>query len=80
MGSRVFAAVAAFLLVLIVGVGAVYAYDSSKKHVIAEGVKIAGVDVGGMSESEAKRAVASSYVKQLKRPIVVNGSVARRTR
>ncbi len=66
-----FAVVAAFLVVLVVGVGAVYAYDSSKKHVIAQGVKIGGVDVGGMSDSEAKRALASAYLDKLKRPIVV---------
>ena len=42
--------------------GGVYAYDSSKKHVIAKGVKIGGVDVGGMSDSEAKRAWPPPYL------------------
>src|SRR5689334_6243528 len=71
MRTRTFAVVATFLLVLIVGVGAVYAYDSAKKHVIAKGVRIAGVNVGGMSDSEARRAVATEYASRLKRPIVV---------
>jgi lipoprotein-anchoring transpeptidase ErfK/SrfK len=34
-------------------------------------VRIAGVDVGGMSESEARQAVATEYASRLKRPIVV---------
>jgi lipoprotein-anchoring transpeptidase ErfK/SrfK len=44
-------AVAAGLLLALVGVG--YAYDSAQKDKIADGVTVGGVDVGGMDETEA---------------------------
>ncbi len=48
-------AVVAVLLLALVGVG--YAYDSSQKDKIADGVTIGGVDVGGMDEAEALQEV-----------------------
>ena len=42
-----------------------YAYDSSQKDKIAEGVTIGGVDVGGMDAEEAKRAVRAQLLAPL---------------
>src|ERR687896_482646 len=56
MRHRWFILVAVLLLVLIGGAVAAFAYDSSREDLIAEGVTVAGVDVGGMSTDEALQA------------------------
>src|SRR5215210_2309418 len=65
MRHRWFILVAVLLLVLIGGAVAAFAYDSSRDDLIAKGVTIAGVDVGGMTTAEAQRAVE----RQLKEPL-----------
>src|ERR687897_3675173 len=53
MRHRWFILVAVLLLIMIGGAVAAFAYDSSRDDLIAEGVTIAGVDVGGMKTDEA---------------------------
>ncbi len=71
MGTKtsIAALVAALLLVLVVG-GA-YAYDSSKKDQIADGVTIAGVDVGGLNEAEAATKVRRKLLTPLRHSLKV---------
>jgi len=70
MGTKTsIAAIAVFLLVLIVG-GA-YAYDSTQKDEIADGVTIGGVDVGGLGESEAAEKVQRKLLAPLKHSLRV---------
>ena len=71
MRHRWFILVAVLLLVLIGGAVAAFAYDSSRDDVIAEGVTIAGVDVGGMKTEEARTLVRHELQKPLERPIAV---------
>src|SRR5215210_1896281 len=71
MRHRWFILVAVLLLVLIGGAVAAFAYDSSRDDVIAEGVTIAGVDVGGMKSAEARNIVRRELQKPLERPIAV---------
>src|SRR3990170_2378442 len=71
MRHRWFILVAVLLLVLIGGSVAAFAYDSSRDDLIAEGVTIAGVDVGGMTSGEARRLVRRELQKPLERPIAV---------
>jgi lipoprotein-anchoring transpeptidase ErfK/SrfK len=66
-----FILVAVLLLVLIGGAVAAFAYDSSREDVIAEGVTIAGVDVGGMKTEEARSLVRRELQKPLERPVGV---------
>ena len=61
----------AFILVLVGGAFAAYAYDNSKKDEIAEGVTVGGVDIGGLSEAKANALLRQQLVKPLKRPLVV---------
>ena len=72
MGTKtsIAALIAAVLLVLVVG-GA-YAYDSSQKDKIAEGVTIGGVDVSGLDEAEAKAKVNRKLVAPLKTSLGVS--------
>jgi len=71
MRHRWFIFVAVLLLALIGGSVAAFAYDSSRDDVIANGVRIAGVDVGGMTTSEARRVVRRELQEPLEQPISV---------
>lgn len=72
MGTKtsIAALIAALLLVLVVG-GA-YAYDSSQKDQIADGVTIGGVDVSGLDEDEARAKVQRKLVAPLKTSLGVS--------
>jgi lipoprotein-anchoring transpeptidase ErfK/SrfK len=71
MRHRSFIFLTALLLVLIGGAVAAYAYDSSRDDLIAEGVTVAGVDVGGLRVDEASRLVAKRLKEPLEQPIAV---------
>jgi lipoprotein-anchoring transpeptidase ErfK/SrfK len=71
MRQKSFIFVAALLLALVGGAVAAYAYDSSRDDVIAKGVSIAGVDVGGMKVSDARAIVAQELRAPLEKPISV---------
>lgn len=72
MGRKTQIAIAIGVLVLASGAIAAYAYDSSQNGKIADGVTIAGVDVGGMESPEAKRAVRRKLLAPLRHSITVN--------
>ena len=71
MRQKSFILVAVLLLVLVGGTVGAYAYDSARDDVIAEGVTVAGIDVGGMRVDEAQRAIARELSAPLERPIAV---------
>lgn len=77
MRQRSFILVAAIVLALLGGAVAAYAYDSSRDDVIAKGVTIAGVDVGGMRADLARRVVAQELKPALERPIYVTNERTR---
>jgi lipoprotein-anchoring transpeptidase ErfK/SrfK len=79
MRHRWFILVAVLLLVLVGGAVAAFAYDSSRDDLIAEGVTIAGVDVGGMRTAEATRVVQRELQKPLEQPITVRRGKTRFT-
>jgi hypothetical protein len=72
MKQRSFIIVAACVGVLIVGAAATYAYDSSRDDQIANGVTIAGVDVGGLHTDKARAVVERHVARGLKRPLTVH--------
>ena len=61
-------AIAAVVLVL-AAVGA-WAYDHGQRDTIAEGVRVGGVDVGGMDGAEARAALRQQLLTRLRRPVV----------
>lgn len=71
MQHRAFIFVAAFVAILILGSVAAYAYDSSREDKIANGVTVAGVDVGGLSAAKARSLVGNELSEPLERPVVV---------
>src|SRR3712207_5450905 len=70
MRQRSFIFLAVALAAMIFGSVAVYAYDSSNDE-IAEGITAAGIDVGGMTEDEARQRLRSELSYDLERPLKV---------
>jgi lipoprotein-anchoring transpeptidase ErfK/SrfK len=69
--SRVFIVTATLLTLLIAGVGAIYAYDQSGRDLIPRGVKVAGIDVGGLTTAKAKAKLEQAYLERLRTPIKI---------
>ena len=63
-------AVVGLLVVLLALVGGMLAYDSSRKDVIAKGVTVRGIDVGGLTTSEARDRLRSQLADPLRQPVV----------
>jgi hypothetical protein len=53
------------------GAASAYFWDSSRSDMIASGVSIAGVDVGGLHAADAQRLLGARLVARLRRPITV---------
>jgi lipoprotein-anchoring transpeptidase ErfK/SrfK len=71
MRSRSFIAVALAVVLLFAGAGAVLAYDSSQSKTIADGIKVGGIDVGGMSVAKARARLRAASRQRLARPAVI---------
>jgi lipoprotein-anchoring transpeptidase ErfK/SrfK len=71
MRHRWFIFVAVLVLGLIGGAVAAFAYDSSRDDLIAKGVTVAGVDVGGMTTAEARAVIRRQLQEPLEKPIRV---------
>lgn len=61
-------ALVGLLLLLCVGV---YAYDHGRRDVIAKGVRIGGIDVGGLHRDAARARLQAELIPRLERPVVV---------
>jgi lipoprotein-anchoring transpeptidase ErfK/SrfK len=72
MGRKTSIAVIVAALVVVLGAAGAYAYDSSQKDIIAEGVTIAGVDVGGLDEEEAATLVRRRLLAPLRHSLRVS--------
>src|SRR4051794_26850146 len=70
VGTRSSLIVATLVVLLVVAAGGVYAYDSAREHRIAEGITVAGVDVGGLEQGAAKAKLRSAVLEPLNRPVV----------
>ncbi len=69
MHRRSLVLIAILVVALLAGAGGVYAYDQGKERQIAEGIKVNGVDVGGMSESKARETLRAALLDPLNRPV-----------
>ncbi|MGV1048484.1 MAG: L,D-transpeptidase family protein [Solirubrobacterales bacterium] len=72
MGRKSQIAIAAVVVLIVALVGGAYAYDSSQKDKIADGVTVAGVDVGGLDRSEAEAAVRRHLLEPLRHSLEVS--------
>jgi lipoprotein-anchoring transpeptidase ErfK/SrfK len=62
---RVAVVAGAFLALIVLALAGLYVYDRSRTDVIASGVKIGGVDVGGMGRAAAARKIQAELVAPL---------------
>ena len=53
-------------------VAAVYFYDQSKQDLVAEGVKVNGVPIGGITRVQAEQKLSATLLKPLDRPVKVS--------
>ena len=72
MRSKSFLILSGLLFVLMLaGAAGVYAYDSSRKDLIAEGVTVSGVAVGGLERAAAREKLEAALLEPLKEPVSV---------
>lgn len=72
MGTKTSIALLIAAVLLVVVVGGAWAYDSSQKDKIADGVTIGGVDVSGLDEEEATALVHRKLVAPLRSSLKVS--------
>jgi lipoprotein-anchoring transpeptidase ErfK/SrfK len=71
MRTRLIVLVAFLALLGLGGVAGVYFYDHSKRDLIAEGVKVNGVPIGGMTTAQAEKKLSAALLAPLDRPVKV---------
>lgn len=71
MRNRIVISLAVVVSALVFGAVGVYAYDASRDDLIANGVTIAGFDVGGMRAGEARELLERRLADPVSRPITV---------
>jgi lipoprotein-anchoring transpeptidase ErfK/SrfK len=71
LGRRLQIGLAVLLVVLIGAAVAAYAWDQSKQDEIANGIKVGGVPIGGLSADKARHKLNRRLVKPLRRPVTV---------
>jgi lipoprotein-anchoring transpeptidase ErfK/SrfK len=71
MGRKTQIAIAAVAVLVVLGAVGAYAYDNSQKDKIADGVTIAGVDVGGLDADEAVAVVRRHLLAPLRHSLKV---------
>src|SRR5215208_1106949 len=69
MHRRSLVLVAILVVALLAAAGGVYAFDKGKEGQIAEGIKVNGVDVGGLSASAARSKLRTALLEPLNRPV-----------
>jgi lipoprotein-anchoring transpeptidase ErfK/SrfK len=67
---RIVIGLAIAAVVLVVAAVGAWAYDHSRRDTIAEGVRVAGIDVGGMSAHAARATLREQLLSRLRRPVV----------
>jgi hypothetical protein len=79
MRTRAVVIAAVVGLLLLVGAGAVYAYDHAHAEEIGKGVRVAGVDVSGLTPQQARAKLRTAVLEPLSRPVVVRARGKRYT-
>jgi lipoprotein-anchoring transpeptidase ErfK/SrfK len=68
--NRAFLIVVLTIAGLLAGAGALLVYDSSQRNAIANGITVGGIDIGGLSASQARARLRAEYLPRLRQPIV----------
>jgi lipoprotein-anchoring transpeptidase ErfK/SrfK len=70
--TKSFILVAAFLAVIVVLGGALYAYDHARADEISSGVEVGGIPLGGLTRAQAQARLERDIMRPLERPIVIH--------
>jgi lipoprotein-anchoring transpeptidase ErfK/SrfK len=73
MRRRLLVLTSLLLVLVLAGAGSVYAFDHGRRDRIAQGVRVNGVDVGGLTVAAAKDKLHRTLVAPLNRSVVVRG-------
>ncbi|MGI8631413.1 MAG: L,D-transpeptidase family protein [Solirubrobacterales bacterium] len=71
MGRTAQFLIISFVLLLVAGAFGAYALGAADRDVIAEGVRVGGVDVSGLAPAEAEAKISRDLVEPLSRPVEV---------
>jgi lipoprotein-anchoring transpeptidase ErfK/SrfK len=71
MRQTSFIAIATLLLLLVAGAIGMVAYDNSRKDTIAKGVRVAGVDIGGLNADRARARIREQVALPIQKPVAV---------
>lgn len=71
MGRRLQITLVGVLALLIAAAIAAYAWDKANANDIADGIRVGGVPIGGLTEKQARSKLRDELVKPLKQPITV---------
>ncbi|HVL31715.1 MAG TPA: L,D-transpeptidase family protein [Solirubrobacteraceae bacterium] len=66
--------VTALVVLVLAGAGGVMAYDSGRSDVVASGVRIGTVDVGGLTAAQARRRVSQRLLEPLQEPVTITSA------
>jgi lipoprotein-anchoring transpeptidase ErfK/SrfK len=72
LGRKTQIAVIVVVALVVLGAAGAYAYDSTQKDKIADGVRVAGVDVGGLDQDEAAALVRRRLLAPLRHSLQVS--------
>jgi hypothetical protein len=53
------------------GAAALYRYDASRSEIVAEGITVGGIDVGGMPVDQARATLGKEIARRLEQPLTV---------
>ena len=71
MRSGTFIAVAVLVVVFLAGGAGVYAYDEGTEDQVAQGVRVDGIHLGGLSRDQAREKLRAELLDPLSEPVVV---------
>ena len=69
MRKKSFIAISGIIVLLLVLAGGVYAFDTNRNDLIAEGIRVGGVDVGGLRAHEARAKLNRELLGPLRQPV-----------
>jgi hypothetical protein len=69
--ERSFIIIASVLAALLLVAGGIYVYDHSRRDLIAKGITVGGIDVGGQHASKARQTVERQLAARSNEPILV---------
>src|SRR6478735_4559137 len=69
MRYRTVALTAVLIVALLAAAGGVNAFDKGKEGQIAQGIRVNGVNVGGMSTAAARQKLRAALLEPLNRPV-----------